>query len=86
MSATTPETASFSESGPLRGVMRVPGDKSIAHRALICAALASGESRVRGLPRGEDVARTRAALGCLGVYFDGERVVGGRERLREPER
>ena len=86
MSAATPETASFSESGPLRGVMRVPGDKSIAHRALICAALASGESRVRGVPRGDDVARTRAALGCLGVYFDGERVVGGRERLREPER
>jgi 3-phosphoshikimate 1-carboxyvinyltransferase len=67
-------------------VIRVPGDKSIAHRALICAALASGTSRVRGLPRGDDVARTRAALGALGVFFDGETVVGGRERLREPDR
>ncbi|HXZ82343.1 MAG TPA: 3-phosphoshikimate 1-carboxyvinyltransferase [Acidimicrobiales bacterium] len=86
MSGTAPETATFSESGPLRGVIRVPGDKSIAHRALICAALASGTSWVHGLPRGDDVARTRGALGALGVYFDGETVVGGRERLREPDR
>lgn len=70
----------------MRGVVRPPGDKSIAHRALICAALASGTSRVRGLPRGDDVARTRAALGALGVYFDADRIVGGRERLREPDR
>ncbi len=86
MSGATPETATFSESGPLRGVIRVPGDKSIAHRALLCAALASGTSRVRGLPRGDDVARTRAALGALGAYFDGDSVIGGRERLRPPDR
>jgi 3-phosphoshikimate 1-carboxyvinyltransferase len=86
VSGATPVRARFTESGPLRGVVRVPGDKSIAHRALICAALASGTSRVRGLPRGDDVARTRAALGALGAYFEGETVVGGRERLREPDR
>ncbi len=86
MSGPAPPTATFSEAGPLRGVIRVPGDKSIAHRALICAALASGTSRLRGLPRGDDVARTRAALGALGAYFDRETVVGGRERLRAPDR
>jgi 3-phosphoshikimate 1-carboxyvinyltransferase len=52
---------------PLRGRVRVPGDKSIAHRALILAALAAGVSRLRGLPDSADVAATRAALTALGV-------------------
>jgi 3-phosphoshikimate 1-carboxyvinyltransferase len=49
------------------GELRVPGDKSIAHRALMLAALAQGESRLAGLPEGEDVAATVACLRSLGV-------------------
>jgi 3-phosphoshikimate 1-carboxyvinyltransferase len=56
-----------SGAGALRGEVRVPGDKSIAHRALIFGALAHGWTRIAGLPRGEDVASTIAALGTLGV-------------------
>ena len=39
----------------LRGEVRLPGDKSISHRALILGALADGTSSVRGLSQGEDV-------------------------------
>jgi 3-phosphoshikimate 1-carboxyvinyltransferase len=72
----------LSASGPLRGTIRAPGDKSIAHRALILAALADGTSNLSGLPAGDDVRRTKAALAALGCYFDGDEVVGGRGRLR----
>jgi 3-phosphoshikimate 1-carboxyvinyltransferase len=51
----------------IAGVLRVPGDKSIAHRALLFAALAEGRSLVRGLPSGADVASTRRAIEALGV-------------------
>jgi 3-phosphoshikimate 1-carboxyvinyltransferase len=46
---------------------RVPGDKSITHRALLLAALASGRSRLRGLLASEDTRSTAAALRALGV-------------------
>jgi len=49
------------------GELRVPGDKSIAHRALILAAHADGESTIRGLPDGDDVRATIACLRSLGV-------------------
>jgi 3-phosphoshikimate 1-carboxyvinyltransferase len=68
----------------LRGRIRVPGDKSISHRALILAALAEGTSRVRGLSHGDDVARTRQAVEALGTVIDGERITGGRSRLHSP--
>ena len=45
-------------SGPLAGKVRVPGDKSISHRALILGALAVGETRISGLLEGEDVLNT----------------------------
>ena len=45
----------------------VPGDKSISQRVLILAALASGESRLRGLLHGGDVEATAQALRLLGV-------------------
>ena len=47
----------------LCGRVRVPGDKSISHRALMLSALAVGESRIEGLLEGEDVLATAAALG-----------------------
>ncbi len=52
---------------PLRGRLRVPGDKGMSHRALLFAAMADGRSRVTGLAGGEDVGRTCAALAQLGV-------------------
>src|SRR5207302_1485641 len=58
---------SFSGPRPLRGRLRVPGDKSISHRALLFAALASGTSRLWALADGDDVARSRAAIEGLGV-------------------
>ncbi len=51
----------------LTGSARVPGDKSISHRALMLAALAIGESEIHGLLEGEDVLRTAAAMRALGT-------------------
>ena len=75
---------SVSPGRPLRGRVRVPGDKSISHRALMLGALAEGVSRVRGLSDGGDVRRTRAAVQALGATAEGERITGGRRRLHEP--
>jgi 3-phosphoshikimate 1-carboxyvinyltransferase len=52
---------------PLRGKVRVPGDKGISHRALLFAAMAQGRSRMVGVAGGDDVARTRRLLRDLGV-------------------
>jgi 3-phosphoshikimate 1-carboxyvinyltransferase len=57
----------FGASGPLRGSTRLPGDKSVSHRALILAAMAAGRSRLEGLSQGSDVACTAAALRAMGV-------------------
>src|SRR5437870_9478901 len=54
-------------SPPLKGRVRVPGDKSISHRALIFAALAVGETRITGLLEGEDVINTTKAMRALGA-------------------
>jgi 3-phosphoshikimate 1-carboxyvinyltransferase len=51
----------------LSGTARIPGDKSISHRALILAALAVGESRIEGLNDGGDVQATIAALTAMGA-------------------
>jgi 3-phosphoshikimate 1-carboxyvinyltransferase len=53
--------------GTLRGDVRVPGDKSIAHRWLILAATARGRSRLVGLPASLDVGSTAA---CLALVSD----------------
>ena len=55
---------------PLSGRARVPGDKSISHRALILSALAVGESRIEGLLESEDVIATVAALWAMGAQID----------------
>ena len=52
---------------PLQGAVRVPGDKSISHRALMFGALAVGETRIFGLLEGEDVLCTAAAMRALGA-------------------
>ena len=53
--------------GPLIGRVRVPGDTSISHRALLLGALATGTTRIRGLLEAEDVINTGRALEALGV-------------------
>ena len=57
----------FLPTGPLTGRIRVPGDKSISHRALMFTALAMGRSRIEGLLEGEDVLATAAALRMMGA-------------------
>ncbi len=58
---------------PLRGEVVVPGDKSISHRAAILAALASGDSLIRGYASGAD---GRSTLACLRALGTGVRQVG----------
>ena len=66
---------------PLHGSVRVPGDKSVSHRALMLAAIAEGDSHIRGFLEGEDTRATASVLSQLGVRIDtpspGERVVHG---------
>ncbi|MFM7348469.1 MAG: 3-phosphoshikimate 1-carboxyvinyltransferase [Erythrobacter sp.] len=71
----------FAARGPLKGSIRVPGDKSISHRALMFAGLAVGTSRITGLLEGEDVLATAAAMRQFGARIaredDGTWVVDG---------
>ncbi len=57
-------------SSALRGRARVPGDKSISHRALILAAMTVGETRISGLLEGEDVINTAKAMRALGAVAE----------------
>ena len=66
--------------GSLSGDCRVPGDKSVSHRAVLIGALAVGETTVRGLLEGEDVLRTVAAIRALGARA--ERDAGGAWHIR----
>jgi 3-phosphoshikimate 1-carboxyvinyltransferase len=65
-----PTPLEASSSGPLSGKVRVPGDKSISHRALILGALAVGESRISGLLEGEDVLNTAKSMRALGARVE----------------
>jgi 3-phosphoshikimate 1-carboxyvinyltransferase len=66
---------------PLHGSVRVPGDKSISHRALMLAAIAHGSSHVRGFLEGADTRATAAVFAQLGVQIEapapGARIVHG---------
>ena len=75
----------------IAGELRVPGDKSISHRALICAALAEGESHIRGILPSADVQSTAEVLRTLGVAIptladDITIRSGGSRSLRDPAR
>lgn len=67
--------------GPLHGEVTVPGDKSVSHRAVMLAALAEGDSRIRGFLEGEDTRATATIMQQLGVRIEapasGERLVHG---------
>ncbi len=62
----------FSPAGPLKGTIRVPGDKSISHRSLMFAGLAVGRSTITGLLEGEDVLATAAAMRAFGAHITRE--------------
>ena len=64
---------------PLKGTIRVPGDKSISHRALMLGALAVGRTEISGLLEGEDVLCTAAAMRAMGAGV--ERLGEGRWRV-----
>lgn len=70
MHGSTPRPATFAPSGPLRGTVRVPGDKSISHRSIMLSSLAIGESRITGLLEGEDVLATAAAMRAMGASVE----------------
>lgn len=92
---TTPRSLTIVSGAPLRGEARVPGDKSISHRAVMFGALAEGETEATGFLTGEDNQRTVRALRTLGVdvRVEGTTVTikgaGGPRRagqhLREPD-
>lgn len=83
------DTVALTGQGPLSGVVRVPGDKSISHRVVMISALAEGRSTITGLSDGDDVHRTLVAIESLGAgvrVSDGTVTVdGGRSRLHPPE-
>lgn len=80
MSPTPPRPLTLRADGPLSGIVAVPGDKSISHRALMFGALAVGETVIDGLLEGEDVHATAGALRAMGVGI--VREDGGRWRVR----
>ncbi|MGA8229349.1 MAG: 3-phosphoshikimate 1-carboxyvinyltransferase, partial [Xanthobacteraceae bacterium] len=93
MHSTTASPMTAAQGNPLRGRVRVPGDKSISHRALILGALAVGPTRIWQLLEGEDVINTGKAMRALGARVDREGVgqwrvdgvgVGGFAQPREP--
>jgi 3-phosphoshikimate 1-carboxyvinyltransferase len=79
----------------LRGELRLPGDKSVSHRALMLATLAAGESRIAAAGDGADVRSTSGVMAALGatverVADDGRRVdyrvvSPGADGLHDPE-
>ena len=56
--------------GPVQGIVAVPGSKSIANRALVAAALAHGDSRLTNVPDGDDTAAMVRCLADLGVRIE----------------
>jgi len=68
--SASPTPLESRSSGPLNGKVRVPGDKSISHRALILGALSVGETRISGLLEGEDVLNTGKSMRALGARVE----------------
>jgi 3-phosphoshikimate 1-carboxyvinyltransferase len=75
-------------SGPLKGRVRAPGDKSISHRALILGALAVGETHIDGLLQSDDVLATAEAVAAFDAHVERDNddhwVVTGKGRFDQP--
>lgn len=67
MSHSSPRPLTTVRAARLTGTVKVPGDKSISHRALMFGALATGITRITGLLEGEDVINTARAVTALGA-------------------
>ena len=83
------KTVSVKPSEPFKGEIRVPGDKSISHRAILLSALASGESILKGMSHCDDVMRSLGLVESLGLEFSfKENLIAidgkGFEGLKEP--
>ena len=79
-----------SNSGPLKGSIKVPGDKSISHRSIMLGSIAEGVTRVSGFLEGEDSLATLNAFRDMGVQIErnGSNVVidgVGMRGLKEPK-
>jgi 3-phosphoshikimate 1-carboxyvinyltransferase len=74
--------ARFAPSGPLRGTLRVPPDKSISHRAALLAAMGDDPVRITGFLDAADTNSTLAAVGALGALV--ERTGDGTLTVRGP--
>lgn len=73
---TLSESIEIAVSGPVRGAIRPPGSKSITNRALVCAALAEGQSTLRGVLDSEDTRVMIDSLGRLGLKIEHDRGEG----------
>ena len=63
-------TAYIRPGPPPSGVLAAPPSKSMAHRAVLCAALADGESRLTGLAHSQDIDATLGAAAALGAQVE----------------
>ena len=70
MSTTAAARWRVAPGGTVAGILTVPGDKSISHRALMLGAIADGDTRITGFLNGEDCLSTARALGQLGVRIE----------------
>lgn len=68
--SSAPRPLTSAAGGPLKGTVRVPGDKSISHRSLMFGALAVGQTTVTGLLESEDVMATGAAMQAVGATIE----------------
>jgi 3-phosphoshikimate 1-carboxyvinyltransferase len=68
--AYAPVPLTARKSAPLKGTAKIPGDKSISHRALMFGGLAVGETVITGLLEGEDVLNTAAAMRAMGARIE----------------
>ena len=71
MNVSSPQKFIVNPSKKLQGTLRVPGDKSISHRAIMLGALAEGITQVSGFLEGEDTLATLAAFKTMGVSIEG---------------
>ncbi len=79
---STTDVATVHGAARLRGELRLPGDKSVSHRALLFATLAAGESRIEGAGDGADVRSTAAIMRALGARIEREHERDGRVDYR----
>jgi 3-phosphoshikimate 1-carboxyvinyltransferase len=72
----------FDPSGPLRGTLRPPADKSISHRAALIAAMGEGETTIEGYLDAADTRSTLAAVAALGARVEGLAATGVEPTIR----